>query len=612
LKHVIIENHSQITDVESFVFYKSILAATLVAIPGAAFAQSQTSDGDERAAEWQTDEIIVQAARRNIPAQSLPNTLRLINDAAIKDQLLLSTSLVDVVSSQVPSFSPSRQKLSGVGESFRGRQPLYLIDGVPQSNPLRNGSRDGFTIDGAVIERVEVLYGANAIQGVGATGGIINYTTIRPANGGTGEVRVEAGVTADTDFNGDGYGYRGAVTGLKDFGDFDWVGSVALETRGAFYDGDGRRIGVDGTQGEIQDSQSLNVFTKAGWDIAPDTRLEFMANIFELEGDGDYVQIAGNRDTGVPAISVRGDTEGEIPTNSVNTFSLTFTQSDLFGGKLSAQGFYREFESVFGGGTFDGFFNTGDEAPGEFSFDQSSNISDKTGVKLTYSHSDLPIQGMTVTGGLDVLSDESSQILVQTGRLWVPEVEFVSIAPFLQFDQLLLNDRILVSAGLRQENATLNVADFTTIFSSNSTQVEGGEPDFKERLFNIGGSFEIIDGLIPYASYSQGFTMPDVGRVLRAVNTPNQSVESLVNIDPIVADNTEIGVSFERGGFRANASYFWSESDFGQRLFANAAGIFEVRREPTEISGFELSGEYDFGNDLIIGAGYANLEGQSD
>ena len=77
-----------------------------------------------------------------------------------------STNLADIIGQKVPSFSPSRQKLSGRGESFRGRAPLYLIDGVPQSNPLRNGDRDGFTIDPAVIERVEVLFGANAIQGI--------------------------------------------------------------------------------------------------------------------------------------------------------------------------------------------------------------------------------------------------------------------------------------------------------------------------------------------------------------------------------------------------------------------------------------------------------------
>ncbi|MEM9618379.1 MAG: TonB-dependent receptor [Pseudomonadota bacterium] len=587
----------------------SVALSISTILSGTAYAQ--TSDGDA-ARDGNGDIIIVQATRRELPPEDLPSKIRLIDRQSINEQIVFSSSLFDIVGQKVPSLSPSRQKLSGVGESFRGREPLYLIDGVPQSNPLRNGSRDGFTIDPAVIERIEVLFGANAIQGVGATGGVINFVTLSPTKEDDWELRVEAGATTTDDFNNDGKGFRGAATVLRDFGAVDLVASIAVESRGAFYDADGRRIGVDGTQGDIQDSLSRNIFVKAGWDIDPVTRLQFTTNLFELEGDGDYIQIPGDRDAGIPATSIRGEQEGQAPTNTVNTFALDFTRSDLFGGAFSVQGFYREFESVFGGGTFGGFFNTGNEAPGELTFDQSANNSNKRGVKATYTHGDLPIEGLTVTGGVDWLRDQTFQELVQTGRLWVPETVFNTIAPFIQLDQQFFNDRVLISGGVRHEIAELQVDDFVTIFSSGSTPVSGGEPEFSETLFNVGGSVEVIEGLRAYASYAEGFTMPDVGRVLRAVNTPGQDVDSLLNIQPIIADNTEVGLSFDRAGFSANVAYFWSESDFGQRLFANDAGIFEVRREPTEIEGIEVSAEYAFDAPVVIGASYAALEGRSD
>ncbi len=580
------------------------LAATPIAAP--------IAWADENTAADTIEEIRIEAVRREVPAEALPNTIRLLGRQEIRDQLLISTNIVDIISSQVPSFSPSRQKLSGAGESFRGREPLYLIDGVPQSNPLRNGSRDGFTIDPSVIERVEILFGANAIQGVGATGGTINYVTLRPSDDENWELRAEAGLTASNDLDGDGFATRTAFTALKDFGALDLVAGVAYEDRGIFYDGEGRRIGIDGTQGDIQDSRTLNFFLKTGVDIDEDMRLQFTANIFDLDGDGDYVQVAGDRATGTPAISVRGDQEGIAPTNQVATFSADFNHADLFGGTFTAQAFYREFEAVFGGGTFGGFFNTGNEAPGELTFDQSANNSNKTGVKLTYSNSNLGIDGFGVTGGVDYLRDKTFQELAQTGRLWVPEVVFNSFAPFVQFDQTFWDDRVLISGGIRQEIAELSVDDFTTIFSSGSTAVSGGAPDFSETLFNGGISIEVADGVKLYASYAEGFTMPDVGRVLRAINTPGLDVDNLLNIDPIVADNTEFGVSVDKGGFSANFSYFISESAFGQRLFANPEGIFEVRREPTEIDGFEASLEYAFGDALLVGANYAALEGQSD
>lgn len=585
--------------------------AILLAIASAPALAQPVATADAESAET-TDTIIIQAARRDVPAEALPTTVRLLDREELIDQSLFSTNLFDIVGVRAPSLSPSRQKLSGVGESFRGREPLYLIDGVPQSNPLRNGSRDGFTIDPSVIERVEVLFGANAIQGVGATGGVINYVTLSPPTGEDWRVRLESQITASNDVDGDGTGYRGAGVFLRDFGAADVVVGLAAESRGAFYDAEGRRIGVDGTQGDIQDSVSTNVFFKGGWDLDPLTRLQATINLFELEGDGDYTQVAGDRTTGVPATSIRGDQEGEAPTNTVRTYALDFTREDVFGGDFSAQAFYREFEAVFGGGTFGGFFNTGDEPEGVDTFDQSANNSNKTGLKLTYTHSDLPVEGLTLTGGVDIIEDETFQELVQTGRLWVPETVFFSTAPFFQADYQFFDDRALISAGVRAEIGDISAGDFVTIFSSGSTPVSGGEQDFEETLFNIGATFEVVDGVTAYASFAEGFTVPDVGRVLRAVNEPGQDVDTLLDLEPIIADNLEVGVSLNRGGFTGNLSYFTSESDFGQRLAANEAGIFEVRREPTEIEGWEALLEYDTGAGYVIGANYAALEGQSD
>ena len=583
----------------------AILAATL------SFQVSFAQDAADSAALIE-EEIIVQATRRALPPEDLPSKIRLIGRDDIDGQMGFSTNLADIIGQKVPSFSPSRQKLSGRGESFRGRAPLYLIDGVPQSNPLRNGDRDGFTIDPAVIERVEVLFGANAIQGIGATGGVINFVTLEPADLEDWQFRFEGAAGIGGDFDSDGRGLRGSATALKRFGVFDLVASAALEERGAFYDAKGRRIGVDGIQGDIQDSLSRNLFIKTGWDIDAATRLQFTTNLFKLAGDGDYVQVAGNRAANIPTSSVRGKAQGQAPTNTVNTFSLDLTRAGLFGGDLALQGFYRSFEAVFGGGTFGGFWNTGNEAPGEQIFDQSANNSDKMGFKATYTHGDLPLAGLSVTGGLDWLHDETFQELIQTRRLWVPKTVFSSLAPFIQFDQQLFDDRLLLSAGLRHEFAELAVDNYVTLFTYGANTVAGGQPKFSETLFNAGGSFEIMAGIKPYVSYAQGFTMPDVGRVLRAVRRPGQDIDTLLNIKPIIADNTEIGVSFERGGLAANIAYFWSKSEFGQRLFANAQNIFEVRREPTEIEGIELSTEYDFDGRYLLGAGYAALEGRSD
>src|SRR3546814_18559958 len=120
--------------------------------------------------------------------RSIPNTVKVLDRATLDAQLAVSPSLIDSLSCAIPSFAPERQKMTSTGESLRGRTPLYMVDGIPQSTPLRDGKRSGFTVDPAFVERVEVIYGANAIPGVGATGGVSNYvTTTAPETGGHGK-----------------------------------------------------------------------------------------------------------------------------------------------------------------------------------------------------------------------------------------------------------------------------------------------------------------------------------------------------------------------------------------------------------------------------------------
>src|SRR5687767_1295280 len=128
------------------------------------------------------EEVMVTASRVEKPLSTIPNTVTVIDDEELEQQLAIHNDLSTVLGNLIPSFAPSRQKMTNAGESLRGRKPLYMIDGIPQSSPLREGGRDGHIIDPSVIARVEVLHGANAIHGLGASGGIINLITKKPSD----------------------------------------------------------------------------------------------------------------------------------------------------------------------------------------------------------------------------------------------------------------------------------------------------------------------------------------------------------------------------------------------------------------------------------------------
>ena len=563
--------------------------------------------------------IVITGARTHLPITALPLTADVIGKEALDQQVAISGSVVDAVSALSPSFSPTREKLSGAGETLRGRSPLFAINGIPQSTPIRDGARDGYTIDPFFIDRVELIYGSNALQGIGATGGVVNQVTVGPPKQGGVSGRVLGQLTADNDFSGEGLGWK--IAGLVGWkgADFDATAGAAYEKRGVFFDGEGRRIGVDGTQGEIQDSKSWSLFGRFGWRLGETTRVELLANHFELKGDGDFIAVAGNRATGLPTSSVRGDPAGDPPSNNVDTISLTLTDDDLYGGNLTAQIFYNKSEDVFGGGTF-GAFQDPDIAPRSTLFDQSANESKKVGGKIAYERE--VISGLTGTIGFDALKDKTEQSLAQTGRSWVPPSTYFSLAPFAQLNLALLDERLRLAGGLRWQNDKLEVDDFhtlaaTTYDGSNvatygGVDVAGGSPSFTELLPNGGVVVEPLKGLRAYASYAEGYTIADVGRILRGINQPGVDIDSFLDLEPVVSNNREIGLEWARGPVEASAAYFWSTSKKGSLLVLQD-GVFNVERQRIEIEGLELNAIWHSPlAGLDLSAGYAKLNGRTD
>jgi iron complex outermembrane receptor protein len=593
------------------------LSAASPASPGFAQEAQGDSAADDEA------HIVVTATRTQLPASALPLTIDVIDSEALDRQVAISGSTVDAISALLPSFSPTREKLSGSGESLRGRSPLYAINGIPQSTPVRDGSRDGYTIDPFFIDRVEVIYGSNALQGIGGTGGVVNQVTVgAPAEDGVAVRTLLQGTAADG-FDGEALGGKiGSLVGYR-AGDFDMAVGGAFERRGAFRDGHGNRIGVDGTQGEIQDSDSWSVFGRFGYQISTSARLEVIANRFELEGNGHYVSVPGNRALGIPASSMRGAQAGELPSNRAELLSAALTDDDLGGGAFALQAFFSRTRDVFGGGTFTTFQDPTIDPTGML-FDQSANRSRKLGGKLSYERAAPGFEDLTLTAGLDMLFDRTEQSLVQTGRVWVPQTDFRSLAPFAQANLALMGGLVRLAGGARYEDVQLKVGDYETLAVYGATDpadistyrpnpVSGGKPSFNQLLWNGGVIVEPVMGLRAYGSYAEGFTIADVGRILRGITEANVDIDSFLALEPVISNNRELGLEWNRGPVDASVSYFWSSSELGSILVRGLDGIFSVSRQPIEIEGLEANLAWTTPlPGLSLSAAYADIEGQTD
>ncbi|WP_338760271.1 TonB-dependent receptor [Massilia sp. METH4] len=578
----------------------AMLAAVLPAVAApAAFAQS--------APEPET--VVVSATRSNLTADDAPQTVLVIGKEDIARQLAISGNSSDVLASLLPSFAPSRGKMTGSAETLRGRTPLILVDGVPQSNPLRPTGREAHTIDYALVERIEVIQGANAVNGLGATGGTINIITRRPGRNSLSQ-SLEVQTTLPTaDVGSDTASYKAAYR-LEGRGDaFDYLFAVSYEDQGLHLDGDGRPLGTDNTQGDLMDSRAYDVLAKVGYDIDADQRLQLSVNRYRLKSKAGYLAVAGDRARGIPTVSVEGDPPGTPPWNDVWTTALTYRHASLAGMDLSAMVFNQEFEGLFGADN-SATFQDPLIAPVGTLYDQSRIAASKYGSKVGLTKSDLLDGRLKLTGGFDTLYDKGRQDLYGTGRTYVPESAFRNLSLFLQ-GEAQVTGALTLHAGVRREKSDVRIDSYTTLASFRRVAVEGGKLDFNETLRNAGLVFKPLRQVSLFSSYSEGFGMPDIGRVLRSINTPGVSVSRMRDLQPILTRSAEAGIRVREGAWDLDASWFRSRSDLGARV-ATVNGAFVMAREKTRIDGFDGAVSYRFDRAHKARLAYARTNGRYD
>ncbi|KHT34890.1 TonB-dependent receptor [Pectobacterium carotovorum] len=584
---------------------RTLLALMPCVLIAPAYAQDDTTKKDEASG----DEMVITASRSNIQQQKAPQVVTVITKEQIEQQMQVTSDSSQILSNLLPSFSPSRQKMSGSGETFRGRAALVMIDGIPQSNPLRPTGREMHTIDYSMVERIEVIHGANATNGMGAIGGVINIITRRPENGSFNQhVNVQTTIPTEK-IRGETASYKTTyrVDGREDY--LDYLFAIGYENQGLYLDGNNRPVGVDNTQGDTMDSRSYDLLAKVGYWLDDYQRIQLSVNRYHIKGENNYLSVDGIRAQGIPTTSVRGTPPGEAPNNSIWTTGLTYEHHDLAGMKLSALVFNQRYEALFGATQSSSFQDPALAPVGSF-YDQSQSVANKYGTKLALTKDDLLDDTLKVTVGFDTLYDKGKQDLYLTKRTYVPKMEYTNYSPFIQGEYQLLDDLVL-HAGVRHESAKLKVDSFQALAANNGVFVEGGSLTFNETLYNVGAVYSVTNSLDVFASYSEGFGMPEVGRVLRDVKAPNVKLSNFNNLKPIVTDNVETGFRFKKDRFDFEASYYQSNSKLGDRV-EQQGDTFVSKREKTRIQGIEVTAGYQINERHKVNASYAHSEGKYD
>lgn len=584
----------------------ALALAAMLALPAAA---QQAAAPAAAASAPEEQRIVVTGTRSAKAVDKIPGAITIISTQEIQHTLAITEDATAVLARTVPGYSESSQALSNSGENLRGRIALRLFDGVPQGSPLREGTRNGTFTDMGLVGRIEVINGPSASEGIGAAGGIINYLSKVPTKPGH-ETTLVARYT--TQFEDDSAGWRLGLNHAYKSDSWDFLAGIARVDRGMTYDGSGRRIGLN-TSGSVADSKAESLFLKGGFNFGSnrEQRLQVSVSKFELKGNGNYRLVDGDRDTGTTNTSERPGVFGTLA--EINDFSQVtagYRNDNLWGGTLTLDAYYADqfmrYPAEDGTDRQDPLI-----APLGTLIDQSEIRSRKQGLRNSYARANaFGVTGLELRGGIDLTQDTASQWLALTNRLWVPPMNYRSVAPWLQASYDI--GPLTLAGGFRREDGKLQVDSYVTTYFRNRVTVSGGELSYTADLPNFGAVLRLPAGWSLFASTGRGFTLPNVGIPLRNVNLPGQSVQGILDLQAVLVKNNEIGFNWRGKMGSLGGSYYKSKSSLGQSLSIDPiTNDFVLNRVPVNIDGYELNGELRVNRDVKLTALYSHTEGKT-
>lgn len=210
------------------------------------------------------EEVVVTASRKPENVKEVPSAMTIVGQRQIQEQAAMNTDITNILQYTVPGLAVSTGRTSNTGQTLRGRQVLVLIDGVPQSTPLRNGGRDLRIIDPSAIERIEVIKGATSIYGNGADGGIINYITKKPSTNQAFSAQTWAGLTGQVGHTDKTAGYRLSQQFTGRINRLDYLLNGTIERTGLQRDATGVPISAFYNTGQMN---TYNVLAKVGYTL---------------------------------------------------------------------------------------------------------------------------------------------------------------------------------------------------------------------------------------------------------------------------------------------------------------------------------------------------------
>ncbi|MCK6253784.1 TonB-dependent receptor [Pseudomonas fragi] len=453
-------------------------------------------------------------ARTSTAISEIPGTVWVVDQVQLQEQLDTGVTLKEAIGKLVPGLDLAPEGRSNYGQNMRGRNVLVMIDGVSQ-NSSRGLSRQFDSISPFNVERVEVLSGASALYGGGATGGIINIVTKK---GTPGPAQFETELSATSGFNNsDDLSSRisQSVSGGTDrvYGRL----GISGEQNEAFYDGKGDQVFIDNTQTDLQYNRTLDLMGSLAIKLDDVQDLDLLAQYYDSGNNGSvgiyFPNLHDKAPSNLEDAEIRSGYDTDLePRSKRLLFNANYHHADLLGQDFYLQGSYRKEDNNFYPFPY---YNAGKPqgSKGVY-FAASQQNFEVTSLKALFAKQ---WDSLKLTYGVDLdrerfnaeqsvfdsaISSESGglDLVTQSKSPRYPSYRVDGHSAYAQLDWKL-TDALTLSGGARRQQMDVDVGVFKGI--------AGGSNDYAVNLFNLGAIYDFKNGHQTWVNYSEGFDLPD-------------------------------------------------------------------------------------------------------
>jgi len=360
------------------------------------------------------------------------------------------------------------------------------------------------------------------------------------------------------------------------------------------------------------DTDTVDVNGRLNFNLTDSQSLSFGAQYYNDEQDTEYGPDYSYLQTGTqPSYkAIKGWSLDKQPFTERYAFNTQYQNQDFLGQTLNVEAYYRNEKARF--------------VPYGYSKDgvnvkQSQSNVDYAGIRSTVQ-SDLQVaeRDLKLTYGLDYDWEKDHQwadyytpsnnglVYTPTGEKQGsgPDTEIQNIGTFVQGDYAL-TDRLNVQAGVRYQYVQADTDSYLTARNP-VTLMAADSTDADKFLFNLGAVYELTDAQQVYANFSQGYSYPDVQRVLRDVAAYTLTTSGIA---PITVNSYELGWRLNQDdGLNLGLTGFYNTSD--KVVQFNADRSVNVVDTDQRIYGAEATVSYPFMDNYKVGGTLGYTRGQ--